>query len=427
MEAINTRTGFATATNVRWTNIAPTLLVIWIMGALDKSNTAIFISDPAFLHDFGLAGHAPLLGWLSTVVLLGYGLMAPLWGMAVVRFGPRKIVIASLSIWAITCFVCGMATNYNELLISRLALGVGEGALYPLTVALVANWFPLNERGRATGFWWIGTMIGPMVTGILITSLIVHFGWRWQFHVLGLVTLLGTLPMAWFLLRDKPEQHPDANDVEAELIDAGSLENNLDVVGRANKVTTNIWLSHRFWLIVIGLVGNNIFFWGWSSWLPTYLRTQRGMSFSVSGYLTFIIYGCAVFTILGMGYLGDKLSRRAHLAALGWGLGAVALISAAWSPDRAVCVILMMVALCCQQIGVSSCEALVHSVVNKADMSRTQGVRACIVQVMGALGPALIGYMVAATGGSFTVGFALLAVSIAMSSLCMAKLWMEGF
>ena len=68
--------------------------------------------------------------------------------------------------------------------------------------------------------------------------------------------------------------------------------------------------------MMIAISSNAIFFWGWSGWLPTYLRTARHFTFSTSGYLTFVIYGFAVVTILVVGRVSDRVFRRAPLA--GW-------------------------------------------------------------------------------------------------------------
>src|SRR5260370_6379502 len=97
------------------------------------------------------------------------------------------------------------------LLASRIGLGAGEAACYPVTLALVANWFALRERGKATSYWWIGTMIAPMLTALLVTSLIVYFGWRGQFYVLGVLALILPLPMVWCLVRDTLVQHSPLN------------------------------------------------------------------------------------------------------------------------------------------------------------------------------------------------------------------------
>ena len=94
-----------------------------------------------------------------------------------------------------------------------------------------------------------------------------------------------------------------------------------------------------------------MFLWGWSTWLPTYLRTERHFTFCTSGYLTFVIFGFAVVTILIVGYLSDKIFRRAPLAGVGWVLprcsdGGGARAERGWS------VVLMICALCAQQVGV---------------------------------------------------------------------------
>jgi sugar phosphate permease len=311
------------------------------------------------------------------------------------------------------------------LLASRIALGVGEAACYPVTLALVANWFALRERGKATSYWWIGTMIGPMLTGVLITTLIIWVGWRWQFHAMGILALILPLPMVWFLVRDKPEQHPAVNAAEVALIKAGSIEQNDDAPGRILKTVDNVWTNYRFWLATIAISSNAIFYWGWSLWLPSYLRNERHFAFSTTGYLTFVIFGFAVVTILAIGYFSDKIFRRAPLAGVGWALAAVFLMAAALAPNAGWSVALMICALCAQQVGISCGEMLMHSVVGTDDMGKTQGVRAFVTQMVGAFSPAMIGYLVALTGG-FTGAFAVLALAVVISAGCMIALAMEG-
>lgn len=422
-----TELSIAGPSKVRWTHVAPTLLVVWIISMFDKSNMAIVMNDQTFLADLGLKGEQAKLGWLSSGLFLAYGICAPLWGLVVQRIGGRMTCALSLIVWAVTCFWSGVAADYDQLLMSRIVLGAGEAALYPLTLAIVANWFALKERGRATSFWWIGTMIGPMLVGLVITGLIVAVGWRWQFHAMGILALVLPLPMVLFLITDRPEQHSRSNEAEAELVLQGSLEKNEDAPGQALKTAGNIWKSHRFWLVTIAISANAIFFWGWSIWLPTYLRTERQFSFSTSGYLTFVIFGFAVATILIVGYLSDKIFRRAPFAGVGWFLAAGFLMGAAMAPSPTVSVILMICALCAQQVGISCAEMLMHSVVSAADMGKTQGVRAFVTQIIGALSPVMIGYILQFTGGGFIGAFGVLAAAVVISAGCMIKLSREGF
>ncbi len=416
-----------TATRVRWTYIAPSLLVLWIVSMFDKSNIAIVIANPGFLSDMHLAGQTKLLGWLVGGLFIAYGLASPLWGWTVARFGPRLTAVAGLLIWALTCFWAGASHSYGNLLASRIALGVGEAICYPMTLALVANWFALRERGKATAYWWIGTMIGPMLTGLIVTGLIIYVGWRGQFYAMGILALILPLPMIWFLVRDKPEQHPAINPAEVDYIRAGAIENNEDAPGRVLKTVDSVWTNHRFWLMTIAISANAIFFWGWSGWLPTYLRSERHFTFSTSGYLTFVIYGFAVVTILILGYASDRVFRRAPFAGLGWALAAVFLIAAALAPSATWSVVLMICALCAQQVGISGAEMLMHSVVGTADMAKSQGVRGFVTQMFGAFSPIMIGYLLALSHGAFIVPFAVLAFAVVVAAGCMIALAREGF
>jgi MFS family permease len=417
----------AVATRVRWTYIAPTLLIYWIISMFDKSNISLVMADPKFLDEMQLVGKPGLLGWLASSMFISYSLAAPLWGWAVTRYEPRNATMASLVIWALTCFWSALSASYGMLLASRVGLGIGEAACYPVTLALVANWFALRERGKATSYWWIGTMIGPMLTGLLVTALIVNFGWRGQFYALGFLALVLPLPMIWFLVRDKPEQHPAVNKAEADLVHAGAIEHNDDAPGRILKGVTSVWRNHRFWLMVVAISCNAIFFWGWSIWLPTYLRTARHFTFSTSGYLTFVIYGFAVVTILIVGRISDRVFRRAPFAGVGWLGAAILLMAAALAPDATWSVVLMICALCSQQVGISCAEMLMHSVIGTADMGKSQGVRALVTQMTGALSPLMIGYILAYSGGGFIAPFAVLSVAVVVSAGCMIALTKEGF
>jgi len=393
----------------------------------DKSNISIVIANPAFLSEMHLAGQTELLGWLVGGLFISYGLAAPLWGWAVTRYGPRNAAIAGLVIWSLTCVWSGLSQSYGMLLASRIGLGIGEAVCYPITLALVANWFALRERGKATSYWWIGTMIGPMLTGLVVTTLILTVGWRGQFFALGVLALLVPLPMVWFLVRDRPEQHPAVNRAEAELVEVGAIENNEDAPGRILKTVDTFWRNHRFWLLTIAISANAIFFWGWSGWLPTYLRTARHFTFSTSGYLTFIIYGFAVLTILIMGRVSDRVFRRAPFAGLGWAAAAVFLMAAAFAPSPSLSVVLMICALCAQQVGISCAEMLMHSVVGTDEMGPSQGVRAFVTQMVGAFSPVMIGYLLALTHGTFIVPFGALAVAVVISAGCMIALTREGY
>lgn len=415
------------ATRVRWVQVAPTLLVICVIAALDRANLSIVQNNPTFLDELGLQGKQASIGLLSTALFLAYGVGAPVWGWLVNRFGPRKVAAISIVIWGLTCFWSGMATTYGSLLGSRIVLGLGEAAIYPCSLALIAHWFALRERGRATAFWWIGTMIGPMLMGLIVTFLIVQFGWRVQFFAMGVLALVLPLPMLWFLVRDRPVEHPDVNIAESNLVEAGSLHNNQDAPGRIAVAEGRPWYGNfRFWMVAAAISASNTMYWGWAIWLPTYLRTVRGFSFSLSGYLTFVIYGCAVATILIFGAVSDRIFRRAPLAGAGWLLAGVFLMASVLAPNPAWSIVFSICALCSHEVGISCAEMLMQSVVNEKQMGISQGVRALVQNLIGGASPLLIGAIIQHTGG-FVGAFLALSMAVIVAAGCMVALAREGF
>lgn len=415
------------ASRVRWTQVAPTLLVICIIAALDRANLSIVQNNPAFLDELGLQGKQADIGLLSTALFLAYGLGAPVWGWLVNRIGTRRVAAISIVVWGLTCFWSGLATTYGSLLGSRIVLGLGEAAIYPCSLALIAHWFALKERGRATAFWWIGTMIGPMLMGLIVTFLIVHFGWRLQFFAMGALALILPLPMLWFLVRDLPAEHPDVNTAEVNLVEAGSLHNNKDAPGRIAMAEARPWyLNFRFWMVAAAISASNTMYWGWAIWLPTYLRTVRGFSFSLSGYLTFVIYGCAVATILVFGVVSDKIFRRAPLAGAGWLLAGVFLMASVLAPSPAWSVVFSICALCSHEVGISCAEMLMQSVVKEKQMGMSQGVRALLQNLIGGASPLLIGVIIQHTGG-FLGAFLTLSTAVIVAAGCMVTLAREGY
>lgn len=415
------------ATRVRWTQVAPTLLIVCIIAALDRANLSIVQNNQTFLDELGLQGRQASIGLLSTALFLAYGIGAPVWGWLLRYFGVRKVAALSIVIWALTCFWSGLSGSYGSLLASRVVLGLGEAAIYPCSLALIAHWFALKERGRATAFWWIGTMIGPMFMGLIVTFLIVHFGWRLQFFAMGVLALILPLPMLWFLVRDRPAEHPAVNAAEVDLVEAGSLHNNEDAPGRIAKAERKPWYaSFRFWLVAAAISASNTMYWGWAIWLPTYLRTARGFSFSLSGYLTFVIYGCAVATILIFGVLSDKIFRRAPLAGSGWFLAGVFLMASVLAPSPAWSIVFSICALCSHEVGISCAEMLMQSVVNEKQMGMAQGARALLQNLIGGASPLLIGLIIQHTGG-FIGAFIALSAAVVIAAGCMVTLAVEGF
>jgi MFS transporter, ACS family, glucarate transporter len=412
------------ATSVRWTHITTTLIVSWIIGMIDKISVGVVMADKGFLQDTGLLGQPGKLGLLTTAMLIAYAVGMPFWGQVVEKWGARKSIIIGMIIWAISIFMFGISSSFTSLLIWRVFLGFGEAVLYPACNTFVYHWFPNKERARASSIWYSGSMIGPTIAGFALAGIITSFGWRASFYSLAIATVVITIPMALFLSRNKPNEHPSVSPEELVFIEAGrKLEGDSgQIANNQEKASYAFVRDYRFWMITLAFLFNNFFFWGWSTWLPSYLHQVREIPMQSMGNITSLIYGCTVITIYGSGYLSDKLMRRAPFGAAGFLLAAIFVFSAIYSGDLTTTIICLVGALMFQEVGMLMIQTLLQHNVNNINISRAAGMMNLVSQGLSTLSPFIVGLLIGGSGGSYVVSFSFMAICLAIAALFIAVL-----
>jgi len=76
-----------------------------------------------------------------------------LFGYAADRTIRRNVVAVGLVVWSIATAASGLATGFGSLFAARFFTGAGEASLYPATMSLIAERFPVTRRGRAMGIF----------------------------------------------------------------------------------------------------------------------------------------------------------------------------------------------------------------------------------------------------------------------------------
>src|ERR1700730_6446344 len=101
---------------------------------------------------------------ISLLVGFAFAAFNALFGLPVARWidgGPRKTIAAiGIAVWSLAASSCGLATNFWQLFLGRVALGAGEASVTPAGVSLLADFFPPKRRGRAMGLFYAGTFVG---------------------------------------------------------------------------------------------------------------------------------------------------------------------------------------------------------------------------------------------------------------------------
>lgn len=398
-------------TTVRWRMFAPAVIVIWVVGMIDKTGVGIIAADKGFLSAMGLAGRPATIGFLTTITLVFYGASMPVWGLLIDRFGPRRCALAGLVFWAVSTLIAGFAGTVPVLLGARALLGVSEGFLWPLSNALTARWFPLGERARAKSLWIGAINLGFALSGFVITGAIEATSWRGAFFFLTAIALVLCLPAAWFFLQDDPAQQPRVSRAELELIRAGTVD---AAPAQAGRTEFSSWV---YWVVVLGWITNNIGVFGLASWFPTYLKSEQGISgTTASAYIALAFVLCiAVGPLVGLGM--DRTRRKAIFLFAGFALAAVFLLLSRAAGSVGFQLAAVIVAI----VGIEgfttlACQGVLHSMVPARRMGRASGVMTGTGNFVGAFGSTIMGALIGA--GGFTAAFTFLTAVFVVGAGC---------
>src|SRR6266568_5722231 len=175
----------------RW-SIVGLLFAASLINYLDRA--AISFALPLISRDFHLTAQSK--GLLLSSFFWSYALMQIPIGWSADRFNLRWLYAGAFTIWSFAQGLTGLARSLTTLLAFRILLGVGESIYLPGGTKIVSFLFSPKERGLPSGLFDFGTRTGLVLEGILVPWLLVHFGWRRTFLLLGFTALAWVAP--WF-------------------------------------------------------------------------------------------------------------------------------------------------------------------------------------------------------------------------------------
>src|SRR5690348_691450 len=161
----------------------------FFMILLDTTIVNIAIPDMST----GLKASLDDILWVINAYVLVYAVLLITAGRLGDLHGPKQLFMIGLVLFTVASAACGFAQNPTQLIIARIAQGVGGALLTPQTLSAITMIFPAEKRGAAFGVWGavagVATVTGPTLGGLLVTDL----GWRWIFFVnlpVGVATII---------------------------------------------------------------------------------------------------------------------------------------------------------------------------------------------------------------------------------------------
>jgi len=113
--------------------------------------TIVNIAIPSMID--GLKAGLDQILWVLNAYTLTYAVLLITAGRLGDRFGQRNLFAIGLFIFTVASAFCGLAQDPSQLIVARIAQGVGGALLTPQTLAILTTQFPPDRRGAAFGVW----------------------------------------------------------------------------------------------------------------------------------------------------------------------------------------------------------------------------------------------------------------------------------
>ncbi|MBO2447031.1 multidrug efflux MFS transporter [Actinomadura barringtoniae] len=167
--------------------------------AVILDTTIVTVAIDTLGHDL----HAPVstTQWIITAYLLALGMVVPISGWAVGRFGGKRMWLVALGLFLLGSVLCSLAPSAGALIAFRVFQGAGGGLMLPIMQTLLVEATGGRALGRTMSLIGlpvlVGPILGPVVGGLLLGGL----GWRWIFWI-NVPFCVAGLVLAWRGLPD---------------------------------------------------------------------------------------------------------------------------------------------------------------------------------------------------------------------------------
>jgi len=397
-----------------WVVGACLLLSLYISGAVVLGFTAFF--EPI----------ADEFGWSHTQVSLAaslrgaeVGLLAPILGFLVDRWGPRRIVLSGVIIVGLGLIFLSRMTSLGMFYGAFVIVAIGDSGLSPtVLVTSVSNWFR-KKLGLATGIMACGFALGGLLVGVVIV-LIDTYGWRTAIFSLGIGMWVIGIPLS-LLIRHKPEKYgylPDGEKSE------DLIPSELPSFGKGDDFEMGVKdaiKSRAFWSIGIAMSLTLLSISAIIVHIMPYLSSV-GIERSTSAVVASTLPLISIIGRLGSGWLGDRFNKI-QVAAGFFTLMGLGLLFLSYASEELVWLVIPFIIL--YGIGWGSNNpmraALVGQYFGRRNFGTIFGLMMGMVAISAIVGPLFSGW-VFDTWGSYHIAWLSFACLALASSIIIATM-----
>jgi MFS family permease len=225
------------------------------------------------------------------------------------RFNRVIIISTALAVWSVLTALCGAAASFPQLLMLRMAVGVGEAGCTPPAHSLISDYFAPSRRSTALSIYSCGISFGYMLSAVVGGYAASHYGWRTACLVVGLPGI-GVALLLRGLIKEPPRGH---SRVLADSSPAmpSSRPAFADELKEVMQTARTLFLKRPIANMLVGLIVASFAAQGSYAFVPAYFSRAFGLDYATIGIISAVTGGAMVgLGIAAGGVLTDALGAR---------------------------------------------------------------------------------------------------------------------
>ncbi len=312
--------------------LLPFLFLLYIVAYIDRINIGF-----AALQMQGQLGFSDAVyGAGAGMFFAGYLFFQIPSNWVLERVGPRRWIAFLLLAWGIVSSSMMFIRGIDSFYALRFLLGVAEAGFFPGMIFYLRTWFPSEARARAVAIFMTASPMAGVIGGPLSGALLnMHnigglAGWQWMFLLEGIpAMLLSGIVLVY--LSESPQTAQWLTESQRDWLIRTLEDEQRSAVPVASTSKLEVLKIGAVWMLALIYFGMNTTVYGVSFWLPKLIRSQSNMGTFQIGLLTALPYVVTAVAMVLVGLRSDRTGeRRWHVATCAL-LGAVALVTAAYS------------------------------------------------------------------------------------------------
>ena len=278
------------------------LAVLFVMNTLNYVDRYAFFAVSSHIQkDLQIDDY--WFGWLGAAFMIVYTAVAPFTGWLGDRYNRKLLIFGGVGLWSLATVGAAFSADFYHMFFWRALLGIGEASYGVIAPALLADLFPIRERGRAMGVYYLALPVGTALGFVLGGTLGDALGWRAVFLVVGIPGLLAAL--AALVMSDPGRGASEVGGIKVKTARPG-MSDYLELI----KTKTFVFNT-------LGMAAVTFATGAYAAWGSAFYQRIHGLTAAAAGQrIGLLLVGAGILGILLGMFVPDilyKLTKRAYL------------------------------------------------------------------------------------------------------------------